>query len=213
MKYSIKAHPTLYKCVMFRSRLEARWACMFDLVEWEWQYEPIDIHGWSPDFHVKFKCGHSECNGFHTLLVEVKPYFDLSQFSGHRCMDFEWGGIPEEEGGKGVIPADASAAFGCNPDVTFWCMAHGAGGGNETFSGWAYQHGDIDELWKIAGNTVQWKPEKRVRKSNDVMSDADLSKFMRDKRREYGLCFACGSPIGHQEKRCRKCNAQFSTEG
>lgn len=57
--------PTRYADVEFRSRLEARWACFFDLVEWEWEYESYDMPWWIPDFLI---------HGFdHPILVEVKP--------------------------------------------------------------------------------------------------------------------------------------------
>ncbi len=63
--YTVKAHPTTYAGVNFRSRLEARWAAFFDECGWEWEYEPIDLKGWSPDFSIK---GHKG-----DILVEVKP--------------------------------------------------------------------------------------------------------------------------------------------
>jgi hypothetical protein len=46
----LTAIPTRYGGVQFRSRLEARWAAFFDLAGWRWQYEPIDLAGWIPDF-------------------------------------------------------------------------------------------------------------------------------------------------------------------
>ena len=49
----------------FRSRLEARWAAMFDRLRWKWEYEPFDLSGYIPDFVVSFS--RTE------LLVEVKP--------------------------------------------------------------------------------------------------------------------------------------------
>lgn len=55
--------PTVYKGIQFRSRLEARWAAMFDLLGWTYQYEPFDLPGWIPDFQL----------GRGKLLVEVKP--------------------------------------------------------------------------------------------------------------------------------------------
>jgi hypothetical protein len=42
-KYTIKAHATIYKNIQFRSRLEAIRAAYFDLVEWTWEYEPVDL--------------------------------------------------------------------------------------------------------------------------------------------------------------------------
>jgi hypothetical protein len=49
----------------FRSRLEAKWAHLFTALGWRWEYEPLDLPGWIPDFLL------------HTqplpTLVEVKP--------------------------------------------------------------------------------------------------------------------------------------------
>lgn len=156
MKYTIKSHPTLYKSVLFRSRLEARWACFFDLACWKWEYEPIDLLGWTPDFRVQFYCGHSECPNGHVLLVEVKPYFSIEEFKGHPCLDYPYGHNLEK---CTAIPASASAAFGANPDITFWEMSHGHGGGGECIR---YRvDGDIDRMWAIAGNQVQYHARKQ----------------------------------------------------
>lgn len=65
MDYTIKAIPTEYAGVKFRSRTEARWAAFFDLVGLKWDYEPFDLEGWAPDFLLRTKIGH--------VLVEVKP--------------------------------------------------------------------------------------------------------------------------------------------
>lgn len=149
MIYTIEPKKTSYKSTVFRSRLEARWAAFFDLVGWKWVYEPLDLKGWSPDFLVEFRCGHSDCPPSHTLLVEIKPYTSLGQFRGHKCLDFSYG--------KSCgFPADSSAAFGVDPSVTWWEMSHGAGGGVETIENWVF--GDIQKLWSQAGNAVQWHP-------------------------------------------------------
>ena len=63
---------TSYKKRMFRSRLEARWASLFDLFEWKYEYEPFDLNGWIPDF-ILF--GHLE-----RTLVEVKPFSSETEF-------------------------------------------------------------------------------------------------------------------------------------
>lgn len=65
MIYTIKAIPTIYNHVQFRSRLEARWDAFFDLAGIEWDYEPFDLDGWAPDFLLRTAVGH--------VLVEVKP--------------------------------------------------------------------------------------------------------------------------------------------
>ena len=65
MQYNIAAIPTTYNGVQFRSRLEARWGAFFDVMGWEWTYEPFDLPGWSPDFLL--------CAFGKEYLVEVKP--------------------------------------------------------------------------------------------------------------------------------------------
>lgn len=60
----IRSIPTGYKGIRFRSRLEAKWAAFFDLLEWEWEYEPVDFNGWIPDFALY---------GADIIYVEVKP--------------------------------------------------------------------------------------------------------------------------------------------
>lgn len=61
----MKAHPTTYNGMRFRSRLEAKWAAFFDKLGARWEYEPEDLSGWVPDFYLIFDEG--------TLPVEVKP--------------------------------------------------------------------------------------------------------------------------------------------
>lgn len=57
--------PTMYAGIMFRSRLEAKWAAFFDLAGWRWQYEPLDLAGYIPDFILLMPNG--------PIAVEVKP--------------------------------------------------------------------------------------------------------------------------------------------
>lgn len=71
MEYTIKAIPTEYAGVKFRSRTEARWAAFFDLVGLKWDYEPLDLEGWAPDFLLR--------TPLTNVLVEVKPV-DLTTY-------------------------------------------------------------------------------------------------------------------------------------
>lgn len=71
----MNAIPTIYKNLRFRSRLEATWACFFDQIEWSWEYEPIDLKGYIPDFILPFEAG--------PLLVEVKPALNLQDLYEH----------------------------------------------------------------------------------------------------------------------------------
>lgn len=70
MKYDIQAVETVYKGITFRSRLEATWAAMFDLLGWRWEYECDPINGWLPDFILTTP--HAPHG---VTLVEIKPLF------------------------------------------------------------------------------------------------------------------------------------------
>lgn len=65
IEYTIAAHPTMYRGIRFRSRLEATWAAFFDLLGWRWEYEPFDLNGWVPDFLIH--------GATRDALVEIKP--------------------------------------------------------------------------------------------------------------------------------------------
>lgn len=68
--YTIKAIPTVYRGRRYRSRLEAKWAAFFDLIHWQFEYEPYDLGIWSPDFLLTgvWPSGH-----VNHVMVEVKP--------------------------------------------------------------------------------------------------------------------------------------------
>jgi len=71
MEYNIQAIPTKYAGRQYRSQLEARWAAMFDLLGWKFEYEPFTIGEWLVDFIIY---------GDKEILVEVKPTIDLYEF-------------------------------------------------------------------------------------------------------------------------------------
>jgi hypothetical protein len=54
--HTYAARPTTYGTVTFRSRLEARWAVVFDELGFDWQYEPRPFRtkegGYLPDFRI-----------------------------------------------------------------------------------------------------------------------------------------------------------------
>ena len=76
MKYDIEAKRTMYNGVQFRSRLEAKWACFFDLIGWKWTYEPCELNGYNPDFIIQ--CTGDQY-GTNTMIVEVKPNVFLTE--------------------------------------------------------------------------------------------------------------------------------------
>lgn len=67
----MNAIPTHYNGINFRSRLEAKWARFFDLVGWRYEYEPVDLNGYIPDFVLKF--------GKMPVYVEIKPSLTVDE--------------------------------------------------------------------------------------------------------------------------------------
>jgi hypothetical protein len=183
----MKAIPTRYKGVQFRSRLEARWAAMFDLLEWRWEYEPFDLEGYIPDFALTPKAG--------PVLVEVKPELmakDLYAAApkldragwhsanendalivgaswnvrGDSVMGYPLLGVIRQSHNSG--PSWCSAEWICckycglpstyHYACVWSCLMCGAGG-----KVYDQPPENLQAMWVAAGNIVQWKPPGRTR--------------------------------------------------
>ena len=88
---TMNAVPTTYQGVRFRSRLEAKWAAMFDHLGWRWEYEPLDLRGYIPDFVLLFPAGQ--------VLVEVKPAFTVDALIGAASRKIDQSGWASIEDG------------------------------------------------------------------------------------------------------------------
>lgn len=64
-QYAMRAIPTIFDGIRYRSRLEAKWASFFSYMCWKTIYEPMDLRGWAPDFLITPKS--------KPMFVEVKP--------------------------------------------------------------------------------------------------------------------------------------------
>lgn len=168
------AIPTEYAGVRFRSRLEARWACTFDQLGWEWEYEPFDLPGWIPDFLVDIHDGH------RPFLIDVKPakgpkcprdiQIKIEQALGAPPpIELRIAGAPPRptqvwaEWEKALpyrLAVLGSKLITLPPGVfDAWC---GIGWVYDTTCGWfggfEYVNGPtLRAAWLKAGNTVQWK--------------------------------------------------------
>lgn len=162
-----KGIPTLYQGVLMRSRTEARWAALFDDLDWDWDYEPMDLPGWIPDFVLRFP--HAP------LLVEIKSTSedfsdamakaDRSGYQGEivvlGCdLGFLTKGHIREDymGGVDWYQVDFFECLSCGqPSIksyegSWHCRVCGAYHGNAHVGDF-----DIEAAWKKAGNRVQWK--------------------------------------------------------
>lgn len=199
--YTRAAIPTTYAGVNFRSRLEARWAAMFDLLKWEWKYEPIDLNGWSPDFLLD---AGVIFGSYQVVFVEVKPIYELT--SELKIKTRNAAKVLRQTSG---LPTDTLCLFGNEPKGTILGVSeqqydkhqvlqvsdnpfddfergdllyresyfspvrvypnYGSGWGlwSDLIGGGDYMDithpkptstlSFIKELWKIAGNKIQWR--------------------------------------------------------
>jgi hypothetical protein len=69
---TIRAKPTTYRGIRYRSKSEARFAVALDIEGVKYEYEPkLDkLHGWKPDFGVSFPI---VVDATFNCLVEYKP--------------------------------------------------------------------------------------------------------------------------------------------
>ena len=171
--------PTEYGGTLFRSRLESRWAAMFDLLKWPWEYEPLDLSGYVPDFVLAFS---------KPLLVEVKPaltFEALGEATRKICLSgwrgdflvvgaliFEtssgeasagrlsyWG----HDGLEAWYPEDHAVFHTCtrcsncslhHASAGWQCVACGFADGAKAIA--SVSRADVVGMWREAGNRVQW---------------------------------------------------------
>lgn len=172
----MKAIPTNYAGTKFRSRPEAKWAATLDILGWRWEYEPLDLDGYIPDFILLFH---------KPLLVEVKPALNLADLGAHtdKIDNSGWehealivGATIDLPGGSHAFGADHPAlgllreggwaealGFRCREcghpsffhlGCSFFCRASGCGDGDHHLGdpGRTFQN-----AWAEAGNLTQWR--------------------------------------------------------
>lgn len=183
--------PTTYNGTRFRSRLEAKWAALFDLIGWPWTYEPFDTAGYIPDFLIA---------GTTSFFVEVGPTIDLSEYltktskPNAAAVDLDrdvfmagvspiapFNGIdgPLDNVTAGLLGELDKAGPRYNWDAALWarcftCYAVGIVHASMSFhlrpcghhqSG---SHGQVipgawlNALWRRAGNDTQWAARRMV---------------------------------------------------
>lgn len=149
----IASIPTRYNGVNFRSRTEARWAALFDLLSLEWIYEPIDFKGWIPDFLVKPAVSGETVD----VYAEVKPIFTPSEHE--KC--FEKAMLHSRDMWVlllGAYPMEYRVGHLMDPPKgadAFWSEVLGVLSGYDIEADW--EPPDLELLWREAGNRTQWR--------------------------------------------------------
>jgi hypothetical protein len=151
---SYGAIPTVYMGTLFRSRLEARWAALFDLLDIEWDYEPFDLKGYVPDLLIQLKV---------PVLVECKPITLAAEFTApqKKIAKSGWAGPALIVGSSLYLHPDDDL-----PDITArGTMAAGAAGWSRMGRrAWPAPWGPcpfgetLFSYWNRAKTACMWKP-------------------------------------------------------
>ena len=168
--------PTIYNDILFRSRLEAKWAKVFDALNWKWEYEPIDLNGYIPDFVLQF---------YKPIIVEVKPILQIDGFHEFysKILQSGWNGealilgatlFKSYDWSEGLIIGKLNdhtefsnaifercrncGSFSFFHETGGWeCRINGCYEGDHYLSISDYHNKIIHDAWKKASNEVQWR--------------------------------------------------------
>jgi hypothetical protein len=166
----IDAKPTTYQGVAFRSILEARWAVMFDLLGWIWDFEPaIPLSAYIPDFLVRAplrRPAFARAPATALVLMEAKPIVSTLDYEAPvrkiALSGWEHAAVVL---GPVLWPVGELWAFGFATDRVerrdalpggheAWFPV-GVNADNELELGGGR---DVRDLWRRAGNKTQWLP-------------------------------------------------------
>lgn len=187
-QYSTSGITTIYNGVKFRSILEAKWARFFDLVGWEYEYEPFELNGWIPDFLIIGKGKHNN------VFCEVKPITTFNETYAtqfQKALEFDnvfkhndllmlgctlpsqgkyahlgWMGAVDKKINKRLWGFAPIIGVNDSPVLGF---CHSRASYHDRISGiYTGQWGDYSpkeevlRLWKRASNDTRWYPTSRI---------------------------------------------------
>jgi hypothetical protein len=177
------AIPTVYNGIQMRSRLEAKWAFVFDALGLKWSYEPIDLNGWIPDFIVDDMplepCGNLKpefqerrCKPF---LIEIKPLGVRDEHWLRAPIDVTEKiesalGTPNSDRGDSTwikffddLPYHP-VLLGENPLIGWWFQRHAGwwcvAGNDSTGTSFSWVS-NWQKIWKDAHNATQYKSPRK----------------------------------------------------
>jgi hypothetical protein len=144
-----------------RSRAEAWWAAWFDEQGWSWDYEPIDLEGYIPDFIVR--------NGKEQVLVEVKGGVTaLEELQEHREKI-------DKSGWTGTVLLVGSRPF------------DQALGEVRVLGNWGIVGRGALTVGATASNATQWKRSSPQKRASGVISDILDKYFSKECDRDFLL--------------------------
>ncbi len=179
--------PTIYAGVQFRSRIEAKWAAFFDELRWAWEYEPIDLAGYIPDFVLPFRHApllvevkHATSHGMNEELMPHTTKIVESGWAGEAwVVGARFGLLYDNTALCGILGArnriDGALEWQWDDALLFWCVPCRGVSVFEANGSWRCRRCGVDDrghrgempegllnnAWLEAGNAVQWKGPRR----------------------------------------------------
>lgn len=167
---------TEYNGIVYRSRLEAKWAMLMHRMAWQAEYEAIDGSGYIPDFIVQ---------GANPIGMEVKDAVLWQHLHEHadkvdRGMADHWSGvllvvgasnllIPKRDQCAGVIrdtrnprsiwmPAQWTRCRVCDSIAVYDSQSRRLAPCAHRLEGDLVSVEGLESVWKQVSNWTQWKP-------------------------------------------------------
>lgn len=212
-----KGIPTIgARGIQFRSRIEAQWAYIFEMLEWNWDYEPIDLQGYIPDFIIRF-------DDANEILIEIKgdtkiwkeevytPHKDKIIKSGWKGQFGILGGAYKEGSAESWINIGKVFNGGWYQDDLVlrknnknnkWSLGGDKDSVQETYQYHTIQM-EFSKLWVEAKNKVQWKGiQNKERREQPVIIEYH-------KEQQPHIQVDEDVP---QQLICKKCNKNYKTK-
>lgn len=136
----MKALETKYRGIIFRSRIEARWAVFMDALDVKWDYEPegYDLDGllYLPDFWLPDQQCFYEVKPHAPTNDEVLKAIRLAEFTKHTVF-ISHEGVTQPDYGSGSDSPRAYFPGGGEDTPYWWCECPACGKIGLQYCGWS----------------------------------------------------------------------------
>lgn len=153
----------------YRSRIEAVWSYVFEKLGWEWDYEPIDLDWYIPDFILKTTYGEKilcEIKGDVDIIKTYEPYLKKIINSGWKGRYIILGSTVTNDNNEVVIGVGGNTESSEEvtnitiKKISGWVLASST---EENLLGKVEEtNGDFNSVWVEARNLAQWKVAPRL---------------------------------------------------
>ncbi len=162
----IKAKPTKYCGVQFRSKTEAKYTALFNRFDEPWTYEPqrfnLPSGSYLPDFFLPRLNAWVEIKGVEPTHLEIRLCEELYEYTGKDVyIAYGWPPVtePNTPGLYNIIKS--SHKYFWSLQTSFWCLSEGKLTIATATKNWIWANGLLKPIGDLS--EIEAKFKKRVR--------------------------------------------------